>query len=463
MQDHGFLETRSIEFIPESERYGSTSRLFSIWFSSNMQVTALLVGALGVQAGLNVFWNIIAILLGTGIGTVFMAAHSAQGPHLGIPQMIQSRAQFGVYGAAVPLMVMVIAYVLFAAANAVEMRTSIQAAISLPDNLAIIVFGALTLVISFVGYELIHKIGVYMSFASGLLFLVVGCFAASHSYPPETWSSMPNGYHFQAFILSATRAASWSIGFAPFVADYTRYLPSKVKTSSTFWYSYAGQAGGASLIMILGAVLATYLPDIVNDPGRSVANLFHSGRWVAYLVIVLGVLEINVLCIYSCYMAVTTIFTGFHGIKRISRLRKFGIMALMTAVATIIAVATQYQFTDYFDDILTAQIYFIVPWTAVNLCDFYAIRFGRYWVSDIYDENGRYGKWNKPTLFICLVTVLAEIPFMELSFYTGPVAKIAGCDVTILISFFLPALLYYLLNRQLIVRLPAQAAPTLGG
>jgi len=44
------VEKRSIEFIPTSERYGTPARLFSIWFSSNMQVTALIIGALGVLA-----------------------------------------------------------------------------------------------------------------------------------------------------------------------------------------------------------------------------------------------------------------------------------------------------------------------------------------------------------------------------------------------------------------------------
>jgi nucleobase:cation symporter-1, NCS1 family len=31
-----------------------------------------------------------------------MAAHSAQGPRLGVPQLVQSRAQFGFYGALLP-------------------------------------------------------------------------------------------------------------------------------------------------------------------------------------------------------------------------------------------------------------------------------------------------------------------------------------------------------------------------
>ena len=42
-------------------------------------------------------------VLGTLLGTLFMAFHSAQGPKLGLSQMIQSRAQFGYLGALLPI------------------------------------------------------------------------------------------------------------------------------------------------------------------------------------------------------------------------------------------------------------------------------------------------------------------------------------------------------------------------
>ena len=48
-----------------------------------------------------------------------MALHSAQGPRLGLPQMISSRAQFGVYGAVVPLVLVVVLYLGFAATGTV--------------------------------------------------------------------------------------------------------------------------------------------------------------------------------------------------------------------------------------------------------------------------------------------------------------------------------------------------------
>jgi len=111
------VESHSIEFVPLSERYGSPARLFTIWFGINVSIVCAAVGSLGIASGLSLPWVIAALALGNAIGTVFMAAHSAQGPHLGIPQMIQSRAQFGVLGAAVPLVAVVVTYVLYTAAD----------------------------------------------------------------------------------------------------------------------------------------------------------------------------------------------------------------------------------------------------------------------------------------------------------------------------------------------------------
>ena len=50
---------------------------------------------------------------GAAVGTVFTAFHSAQGPQLGLPQMIQSRAQFGYRGVVVICAVVVFSIVGF--------------------------------------------------------------------------------------------------------------------------------------------------------------------------------------------------------------------------------------------------------------------------------------------------------------------------------------------------------------
>src|SRR4051794_22667705 len=108
------LEVRSIDYVPLDERHGKLWHLGPLWFMGNAQIATLAVGVVGVSAGGNLFWSLAAILTGVLFGTFFMAFHSAQGPQLGLPQMIQSRPQFGYIGA---LLVWLFAYVQYAGFN----------------------------------------------------------------------------------------------------------------------------------------------------------------------------------------------------------------------------------------------------------------------------------------------------------------------------------------------------------
>lgn|ERR1022692_47244 len=97
------LERRAIEYVPLAERHGRPNTLFTIWFASNARITAVATGLLAtVVFGLSLEWSVAAILIGNLVGCLFMAYHSVQGPRLGMPQMIQSRAQFGMFGAVLP-------------------------------------------------------------------------------------------------------------------------------------------------------------------------------------------------------------------------------------------------------------------------------------------------------------------------------------------------------------------------
>ncbi|MFG6206123.1 purine-cytosine permease family protein [Pseudomonas retamae] len=454
------VEKRSIEFVPLSERYGHPRRLFTIWFSANMQVTTLVVGTLGIVAGLSLAWTCIALILGCVIGTVFMAAHSTQGPHLGIPQMIQSRAQFGVFGAGFPLLINYVSFILFTAANGVVMRDAIKSFIDVGDNTAIVLFGLVSFIIGFIGYELIHRLGAIMSALSGIIFLVVAVLALQNPLPVGAMD-LNQGFTLAAFALTVTQAASWTLGFGPYVADYSRYLPANISSKQTFWFSYVGNLLGAGLVMLLGAVLATMFTDVTSNPGNAIASFFGPWGKVAMVIVVLGVLEINSLNLYSAYMSAMTIFSGMRGMTRISRKTKFIAMGLSAVAATVIAIATQYDFNAYFADILIAQVYFLVPWSSINLADYYLVKKGKYVVEDMYSADGIYGKYNVSTMVIFLIGVASTVPFMDMSFYHSYFAKMIGADVSWVPALIVPAVLYvgyarYKTNRPSVaVRQPA--------
>src|SRR5688500_523614 len=113
------IERRSIDVIPDAERHGSPAQQFTLWFGANMQITAIVDGALAVLFGADALWAIIGLLVGNLLGGAVMALHAAQGPKLGLPQMISSRAQFGILGAVIPLVLVIIMYLGFAATGTV--------------------------------------------------------------------------------------------------------------------------------------------------------------------------------------------------------------------------------------------------------------------------------------------------------------------------------------------------------
>ena len=77
------IERRSIDFIPETERHGKLYSQFTLWMGANLQITAIITGALAVVLGGDVFWSLIGLFVGQVFGGAVMALHAAQGPKLG--------------------------------------------------------------------------------------------------------------------------------------------------------------------------------------------------------------------------------------------------------------------------------------------------------------------------------------------------------------------------------------------
>lgn len=98
------VETRSIDYVPDDERHGKVSHQGPFWFVGNFQPFTLALGFVGPSMGLSLLWSIVAGIGGIAFGTLFMAFHATQGPVLGLPQLIQSRAQFGYRGVLLPLL-----------------------------------------------------------------------------------------------------------------------------------------------------------------------------------------------------------------------------------------------------------------------------------------------------------------------------------------------------------------------
>src|ERR1700744_4269258 len=158
------IERRSIDYVPLAERHGKVWHLWPVWFSGDAHLATVATGVVGVALGGNLLWMSIAVIFGSAFGTFFMAFHSPQGPQLGLPQMIQSRPQFGYIGALLVWGVALIAYIGFNAFNQVLAAQTMHAIYDVPPGPTLIGFTLLSLVLAVAGYDLIHLAQRYLAY-----------------------------------------------------------------------------------------------------------------------------------------------------------------------------------------------------------------------------------------------------------------------------------------------------------
>src|ERR1700688_5106727 len=150
------IEKRSIDYVPIAERHGKAWHLWPVWFSGDAHLATVATGVVGIALGGSFSWMVLAVVLGCAFGTFFMAFHATQGPQLGLPQMIQSRPQFGYLGALLVWGVALIAYIGFNAFNQILAAQTAHTLYGADPSATVLVFALLAVSLAVVGYDLIH-------------------------------------------------------------------------------------------------------------------------------------------------------------------------------------------------------------------------------------------------------------------------------------------------------------------
>lgn len=445
------MENHIIGFVPLAERHGHPRVLFPMWFAINLAVITMVLGSVGVFSGLNLAWSAVAIVLGNAVGAVFMALHSVQGPRIGTPQMIQSRAQFGVDGAAYPLILIVLMYIGYASANAVVGAQAITAVTPIPVSPAIVIVMTVTAVVVLIGYDLIHKVQTLLSIVNGLFFLTLTVIVVLAGFPAGAWSL--DGFQLVPFLLMVGIAGTWQLTYAPYVADYSRYLPADTSERATFGYTYSGTVIGGSWLMMLGACVAVSAPQFFENTTQGLIEVMGEGwTWAIVTSIVVGVTLGNAVNLYGCFITTSTILSTWVKVKFTQRSRVV-IVACCSLVVTLIAVLGYGSFVESFSSFVNFLAYLIFPWTSINLADYFLVRRGRYDVPSFYDRSRQYGSHNLNALLPYALTVLVSIPFIDTTVYRGFIAEATGIDAAWIIAIVLPAALYVPLERRRLRRM----------
>ncbi|WP_251863494.1 cytosine permease [Achromobacter sp. Marseille-Q4962] len=444
------VERRSIDFIPEAERHGSLYSQFTLWLGANLQITAIVTGALAVVLGGDVFWSLIGLLIGQLLGGAVMALHAAQGPRLGLPQMISSRVQFGVYGAAIPIALVCVMYLGFTATGMVLSGQAIGQLVGVSDSVGILAFAAVIVVAAQLGYRVIHMVGRVASVLGIVAFVYL--FARIMTIGDVGELLRIRRFEWASFLLAVSLAASWQIAYGPYVADYSRYLPSRTSPVKTFLAVGLGSVLGAQAAMVLG-VFAAAMAD-GRFAGREVAYIVGLGGTGAtaallYFSVAFGKVTISTLNSYGSFMCIATIISGFRGQAQYSPRQRLVFVLGIVGAAMAVALVGQHGFLGAFKSFILFLLAFFTPWSAVNLVDYYFISKERCDVAALNDPDGRYGRWNLAGILVYAIGVLVQMPFISTKLYTGPMVRhLDGVDISWLIGLIVPAALYYVFGRR---------------
>jgi NCS1 family nucleobase:cation symporter-1 len=411
------IETRSIDYVPLNERHGKIWHLGPLWFMSNAQIATLAVGLISISEGASLFWSVLSIVVGTLVGTLFMAFHSAQGPQLGLPQMIQSRPQFGYLGA---LLVWLFAYVQYAGFNVFN---SVLAGESMSTYLMIVIFGIFTVT----------------------LFLI--------HYPAGTFDV--GTFHASPFLGQFGVVAGYQISWAIYVSDYSRYMRPDVTVRKTFFWTYWGSAIGGGWMMIVGAVLAAWAGKSFDGTGigeidRVGDHVFAGFGGIVLILAALGLVSVMALNMYGGSLTLISAIDSFKKVRPTLGLRviTIGLTAVLSVIGALAATA---NFLGNFNDFLLLILYLFIPWTAVNLVDYYIVRRGHYAIAEIFNPHGIYGRWGWRGILAYVIGFAAMTPFFDVgTLYEGVAAKaLGGADISFFIGLPVAGLLYYVFARSI--------------
>lgn len=444
------IETRSIDYVPLNERTGRLSDQATIWFGGSAHLLSLATGAIGIALGLNLSWTLIALALGTVFGTAPVAAHATQGPHLGLPQMVQSRPQFGRYGALFIWAMAIIVYwgyVVFGENLLGATAAQLGWGEAIPWTFVV---GLVSIVLAIFGYHWLHVAQRFVTIALVAVLVVYVAGLALGGRIPAELLDLGTGFDPVAFMIVVSAATAYQLSWAFFVSDYSRYMPPRTSKRGIVVFTSTGLFFGVYSFEAVGAICAALMPaESITAGLAETGDLVFPGFGAVLLVIGgLGLLGLMAMCIYGGSL---TLITALDSVRPVRPTRAIRVVTILIVGVTG-TIAAAYMPADFLNTsfalILVVLGYLMAPWTSVNLADFFVVRKGEYSIREMFRKHGMYGLWNWRGIVAYLVTFLIMIPFMIIGPYVGPIAQfLGGVDIAFFVGVPVGFFLYWALCR----------------
>ena len=128
----------------------------------------------------------------------------------------------------------------------------------------------------------------------------------------------------------------------------------------------------------------------IYDAGNGIFDGFGT---VVLLFRALGLISVTALNLYGGSLTLIGAIDSFKQVRPTLGVRSLtiGFTAALSLVVALLSSAS--RSSTNFESFLLLILYLFIPWTAVNLVDYYVVRRGHYAVEEIFKPDGIYGRW----------------------------------------------------------------------
>jgi purine-cytosine permease-like protein len=455
------VERRGIEHVPLDKRWGKPGGLFWMWAGAVWNVEFVVYGGLAIVVfGLSFAQAVLVILIGN-LFYVLTGLASLQGPRAGTTTFAISRAPFGPNGNRLPSFFNWVTQVGFEIEG---IALVVLAAIALTAKagflagtpakvIFIIVAVAIQAVLPLLGHAAVLRVLRWLTIPFIILFVVMAIITTSK----VKLHAVPHGAGWGALMVTlALVIAAGGLGWTENGNDYSRYLPPDANRRNIVLAVALGGAIPSALLEILGAAVATGVPDATSITGLTAG--FPGWFVVPYLIFAIAQLfAINTIDLYSSGVTLQSLVPG------LKRLHSVAIDTVVCGAFAAYAVFSS-RFTTLLADFLLFIIVWLGPWCAIYLIDSW-LRRNRYDQAALLNERGgryfRNGGVHWPAVIAQVVGMVAAALWLNAySPYVSPLSsRIGESDFSVFMGLFFGGAIYWLLARKS-VRAEGEATPS---
>jgi purine-cytosine permease-like protein len=439
-----FVENRGVGTIPDSERTAKPGSLIRVFLGANLSLSVMVFGWIAILNGLG-FWEAVsAIVVGTVVGSLFVARTSLLGWRAATNNSVASGAYFGVRGRLVGSFVgllITLQYIALTVWTGGEMVTSSLGRLlgfessDLVLSIGYAVIALLIVGFAIIGYRFIVQLNSLI--APVMIVLVVltvialwGSFDASYAGDPELYAL---GSFWPTWLLAVlTAGVAGPVSYVTQTGDWARYISKSHSESEVVSRTFLAMVVGLTIPTVFGAFVATAAFDEFSFAAGFVAG---SPVWLVVpllLVGIVGSLGQGSINLYSMGLDLDAI------LPKLSRLQSTVLVAL---VATALVFVGRFVFDA--EVAVTNSVLFLTAlataWASISMYMYIRTK-GSFDQVDLQIFNsqktgGRYWYWqgwNLKAVFAWAAGSVAGILGISSVDYLGPIAEFfAAVDLSV--------------------------------